>query len=93
MLLRHPWLAPLMQPPTESAEEHVPSDTPEDSAGENGTSAMTEDKEVAEWVKKQMKLREDGLLRVTEKPALHAVALDKVGTGSENESNTIPQTD
>ncbi|KAJ5767411.1 uncharacterized protein N7511_005027 [Penicillium nucicola] len=91
MLLRHPWLAPLMQPPTESADEEVPSDTPDDS--ENGSSSMTEDKEVAEWVKRQIKLREDGLLRVTEKPALHAVALDKVGTNSENDPNTIPQSD
>lgn len=42
---------------------------------------MTEDEEVAEWVKKQMKLKEDGLLKISEKPALHAVALDQVGTG------------
>lgn len=94
MLLRHPWLAPLMQPPTESADEHAPSDVHDDSgSGENGSSAMTEDKEAAEWVNKQIKLREDGLLHVTEKPALHAVALDKVGTGSENDPNVIPQTD
>ncbi|KAJ6093878.1 hypothetical protein N7467_002723 [Penicillium canescens] len=94
MLLRHPWLAPLMQPPTESADEHAPSDVHDDSgSSENGSSAMTEDKEAAEWVNKQIKLREDGLLRVTEKPALHAVALDKVGTGSENDPNIIPQTD
>jgi mitogen-activated protein kinase kinase len=43
---------------------------------------MTADEEVAEWVKKQMKLKEEGLLHVSEKPALHAVALDQVGTGS-----------
>lgn len=43
---------------------------------------MTADEEVAEWVKKQMKLKEDGLLHISEKPALHAVALDQVGTGS-----------
>ncbi|KAJ5309274.1 hypothetical protein N7508_004653 [Penicillium antarcticum] len=93
MLLRHPWLAPLMQPPTESADEQDLSDTPDSGSGENGSSSMTEDKEVAEWVNKQIKLREEGLLRVTEKPALHAVALDQVGTGSENDPNTIPQTD
>jgi mitogen-activated protein kinase kinase len=83
-----------MQPPTKSADEHAPSDVPDDSgSSENGSSAMTEDKEVAEWVNKQAKLREDGLLRVAEKPALHAVALDKVGTGSENDPSIIPRTD
>ncbi|KAJ5211014.1 hypothetical protein N7491_010830 [Penicillium cf. griseofulvum] len=78
MLLRHPWLSPLMQPPTESADGNAP--LPEESASGDAVSAITEDKEVAEWVKKQMQLKEDGLLHVFEKPALHAVALDKVGT-------------
>jgi mitogen-activated protein kinase kinase len=69
-----------MQPPTESAEGNAP--LPEESASGDAVSAITEDKEVAEWVKKQMQLKEDGLLHVSEKPALHAVALDKVGTTS-----------
>ncbi|KAJ5970376.1 uncharacterized protein N7479_000294 [Penicillium vulpinum] len=81
MLLRHPWLAPLMQPPTESDGNSAP--LPEESgSGDAASSAITEDREVAEWVKKQMKLKEDGVLHISEKPALHAVALDQVGTGS-----------
>ncbi|CDM38350.1 hypothetical protein DTO013E5_6525 [Penicillium roqueforti] len=74
MLLRHPWLASLMEPPTDAPP-------PESGSGDVSSSAMTEDEEVAEWVKKQMKLKEDGLLKISEKPALHAVALDQVGTG------------
>jgi hypothetical protein len=34
------------------------------------SSAMTADEEVAEWVQKQMKHKEEGLLHVSEKPAL-----------------------
>lgn len=39
---------------------------------------MTEDKEVADWVKTNLALREKGLLGDGNKPALHAVALDQV---------------
>ncbi|KUM66243.1 hypothetical protein ACN42_g830 [Penicillium freii] len=81
MLLRHPWLAPLMQPPTESCGDSAPPPQ-EPGSGDAASSAITADEEVAEWVKKQMKLKEDGLLHTSEKPALHAVALDQVGTGS-----------
>lgn len=77
MLLRHPWLAPLMQPPTESGEDAPPEDS---DSGDSAASAITADKEVAEWVKRQIKLREEGSLHPSEKPALHAVALDKVAT-------------
>jgi mitogen-activated protein kinase kinase len=70
-----------MQPPTESGGDSAP--LPEESdSGDAASSAMTADEEVAEWVQKQMKLKEEGLLHVSEKPALHAVALDQVGTGS-----------
>ncbi|KAJ5879893.1 hypothetical protein N7455_003358 [Penicillium solitum] len=81
MLLRHPWLAPLMQPPTESGGDSAPPPE-EPSSGDAASSAITADEEVAEWVKTQMKRKEDGLLHISEKPALHAVALDQVGTGS-----------
>ncbi|KAJ9489564.1 hypothetical protein VN97_g3705 [Penicillium thymicola] len=81
MLLRHPWLAPLMQPPTESGGDSAPPPQ-EPGSGDAASSAITADEEVAEWVKKQMKLKEDGLLLISKKPALHAVALDQVGTGS-----------
>jgi mitogen-activated protein kinase kinase len=79
MLLRHAWLAPLMQPPTESGEDAPPEDS---DSGDSASSAITADKEVADWVKRQIKSREEGTLQVPEKPALHAVALDKVGTSS-----------
>jgi mitogen-activated protein kinase kinase len=70
-----------MQPPTESGGDRPP--LPEESdSGDAASSAMTADEEVAEWVQKQMKHKEEGLLHVSEKPALHAVALDQVGTGS-----------
>lgn len=81
MLLRHPWLAPLMQPPTESGGDSAPPPE-EPGSSDAASSAITADEEVAEWVQKQMKLKGDGLLHISEKPALHAVALDQVGTGS-----------
>ena len=39
---------------------------------------MTEDPEVAEWVKTCLERRENGLLGESNKPALHAVPLDAV---------------
>lgn len=70
MLLRHPWLAPLMQPPSADGDEA--------GAEPAVSSAATEDKEVAEWVQEQMDRRARGLLQEADKPALHAVALDAV---------------
>lgn len=60
-LLRHPWLAPLMQPPTESNGTEATSAAP--SAGQPGgpdTSTATEDEEVAEWVKERIERRQRG---------------------------------
>ncbi|KAJ5765137.1 MAP kinase kinase PBS2 [Penicillium odoratum] len=79
MLLRHPWLQPLMQPPTEAETEAV-AQAEASTAGEGLPSSVTEDKEVAEWVLKQLDMKEKGLLPTSEKPALHTVALDKVAT-------------
>ncbi|RAH73164.1 mitogen-activated protein kinase kinase PBS2 [Aspergillus aculeatinus CBS 121060] len=77
MLLRHPWLSSLMQPPRESdgANEEV---TPIVNGSGSGGSPSTEDPEVAEWVKERLERREKGLLLEADKPALHAVALDAV---------------
>lgn len=77
MLLRHPWLSSLMQPPGESdgANEEV---TPIVNGSGSGGSPSTEDPEVAEWVKERLERREKGLLLEADKPALHAVALDAV---------------
>ncbi|KAJ5578515.1 MAP kinase kinase PBS2 [Penicillium hispanicum] len=80
MLLRHPWLEPLMRPPTEADTGAAPPPPSEATPGEQSPSSMTEDKEVAEWVHKQVNLRKEGHLHDVEKPALHAVALDKVAT-------------
>ncbi|KAJ5167268.1 MAP kinase kinase PBS2 [Penicillium canariense] len=94
MLLRHVWLAPLMRPPTE-ADGPPASQLPEQSAyGENSLSYITEDKEVAEWVQKQLELRKVGHLNSAKQPALHAVALDKVATSPIHEETESPaQTD
>ena len=70
VLLRHPWLSPLMQPPQESHESSQSAD--------GVPSSTTEDKEVADWVKMRIERRERGLLGNEDKPALHAVALDAV---------------
>lgn len=95
MLLRHPWLAPLMRPPTEadaarSADASQASEVP---APHETPSFLTEDKEVAEWVKKQLERRKAGHLQDATKPALHAVALDKVATSPiyDPEPATLPQ--
>ncbi|GLB08735.1 hypothetical protein AtubIFM57258_004640 [Aspergillus tubingensis] len=73
MLLRHPWLSSLMQPPTNTDAD----DTPNGSTKEGGSN-VTEDEEVAAWVKEQLDRRQRGLIQDASKPALHAVALDAV---------------
>ncbi|EPS25625.1 hypothetical protein PDE_00559 [Penicillium oxalicum 114-2] len=80
MLLRHPWLAPLMQPPTETNGEEAASGPSESPTRRQPPSNLTEDAEVAEWVTKQLERRNGGQAPAPEKPALHAVALDKVAT-------------
>ncbi|KAF7595297.1 hypothetical protein BBP40_006546 [Aspergillus hancockii] len=74
-LLRHPWIAPLMQPPEEPEESDGA-----DMASPNGTShsSATEDKEVADWVKEMLQRHYNGQLQDSDKPALHAVPLDAV---------------
>ncbi|CAL5866859.1 uncharacterized protein PFLUO_LOCUS1070 [Penicillium psychrofluorescens] len=80
ILIRHPWLASLMQPPTE----------PEQQSESVDASTTTEDKEVADWVQKQMELRAQKLRPDAEKPALHAVALDKVVPSPIHEESLTP---
>lgn len=79
MLLRHAWLVPLMLPPPE-AEAEAASEPSE--PGQDPPASMTEDAEVAAWVHRQLKRRRDGLYHDVEKPALHAVALDKVANNT-----------
>ncbi|KAJ6160566.1 MAP kinase kinase PBS2, partial [Penicillium chermesinum] len=88
MLLRHPWLAPLMQPPTEANGDVAAPEAP--APGEPISPSVTEDKEVADWVNKQLELRNNGLLKDSEKPALHAVALDKVKNSPINDDTSTP---
>jgi mitogen-activated protein kinase kinase len=94
MLLRHPWLAPLMRPPTGAHAEYA-SQTSEAPAHRETPSFLTEDREVAEWVQKQLERRKAGLLHDAKKPALHAVALDKVATSPiyDGEPPIPPQAD
>ncbi|RMD40777.1 hypothetical protein DV735_g4379, partial [Chaetothyriales sp. CBS 134920] len=81
MLLRHPWLAPLMKPPTISEDEEA------EAAAEAGGSAAgsiettpptTADKEVADWVKAALAKKQQGKLKLAKKPALHEAPLDAV---------------
>lgn len=87
MLLRHPWLAPLMQPPTEdeakkSAEESIPE--------EGSSSSVTEDKEVADWVNERLERLKSGPQESIDKPALHAAPLNAVsGSPLLEETNQV----
>ena len=68
MLLRHPWLSPLMQPPTEDEAAKGPEDS----------GAEPEDKEVADWVNERLAVLTSGQEPSPDKPALHAAPLDAV---------------
>ena len=63
-----------MRPP----EESNGNDTTPASSARVTHSSVTEDKEVADWVKEMLERRNNGLLNDSNKPALHAVALDAV---------------
>lgn len=74
-LLAHPWLATLSKPAAIVEEDEDGSEGQHD-FGEQGHG--TEDKEVAEWVKKAMERKHLGLMGEAEKPALHKAPLDGV---------------
>ncbi|KAL2822349.1 kinase-like domain-containing protein [Aspergillus cavernicola] len=79
MLLRHPWLSSLMQPPSEPNDSDIPSVSLTGGApGENGTPPVIDDQEVADWVKERLEIHQNGQSQDTDKPALHAVPLDAV---------------
>ncbi|KAI4150011.1 MAG: hypothetical protein L6R39_002372 [Caloplaca ligustica] len=82
MLLRHPWLTPLLKPPTITEED-------EDAAGADGESSNNSpsdpsvlDQEMADWVKAAMERRRNGTMGKKSKPALHAAPLDAVPNAS-----------
>jgi len=86
-LIRHPWLAPLLQPPTisEDAEDEAEAEAgaPIPTTDDTSLDSSTADKEVAAWVKAQMFKRAKGTLRKGQKPALHAAPLDAVPSSPE----------
>lgn len=79
MLLRHPWLADLGQPPTITEEEESePVEIPAPLTGKG-------DKEVRDWVlgaieRRKSRIASGGKGPESEKPALHAAPLDAVIT-------------
>ena len=79
-----------MRPPTEADGETAPSPSADSASGELSPSTITEDKEVADWVLKQLELRNEGRLNEVERPALHAVALDKVATSPIHDGPLTP---
>ena len=80
MLLRHPWLAPLLKPPTISEEDEEADD--QAATEEENTGPAVLDKEVAEWVVSAMERRRSGKMGKKSKPALHAAPLDAVPSPS-----------
>ena len=79
MLLRHPWLAPLLKPPTISEEdEEADGEAPVDES----TALAVLDEEVARWVNDAMERKRNGTMGKKAKPALHAAPLDAVPSPS-----------
>lgn len=81
-LLRHPWLASLMVPPTATPPADDEQSASSDQSAETSPQPSpneTEDPEVAAWVSGAIERRLHNLMGSPEKPALHAVALDAVG--------------
>lgn len=84
MMLRHPWLAPLLKPPSisdEDAELHQADDASvgNDSTepGDSGSAAAAViDKEVAMWARQALENRKNNKLGKKAKPALHAAPLN-----------------
>jgi len=84
MLLKHPWLKPLVVAPSIIEEEEEEEEEKEDVAAssspkETKASSLPDDvvdREVAEWVIQAVEKRRLGKLGKSEKPALHAAPLD-----------------
>ena len=79
LLLRHPWLSPLLKPPTISEEDE---EAAEDVDNDQSTDPPVLDKEVADWVVSAMEKRRSGKLGQKAKPALHAAPLNAVPSPS-----------
>ncbi|KAL9030277.1 MAG: hypothetical protein Q9196_001590 [Gyalolechia fulgens] len=75
MLLRHPWLTPLLKPPTITEEDE---DGPNANSESPNSDPSVLDGEVADWVNAAMERRRSGTMGKKSKPALHAAPLDAV---------------
>ncbi|PGH02785.1 STE/STE7 protein kinase [Helicocarpus griseus UAMH5409] len=75
MLLRHPWLSSLMQPPEDTSVAETDGSDPSKLAS---SLHETEDEEVAAWVVDALDRHARGVMANQKRPALHAVALDAV---------------
>lgn len=78
MLLRHPWLTPLLKPPTISEEDEDAPGADSDPGGDSRSGPPVLDQEVADWVRCAMEKRKNGTMGKKLKPALHAAPLDAV---------------
>ena len=82
-LLQHPWLAPLLKPPTISEEEE---DFASEEVAQEAVAGGAFDKEVAQWVLSAMERKRNGTMGKKVKPALHAAPLDAVPSPSPDTS-------
>ncbi|KAL8717040.1 MAG: hypothetical protein Q9225_005686 [Loekoesia sp. 1 TL-2023] len=78
MLLRHPWLTPLLKPPTITEEDEDASSADSESPSDGRSDPSVLDREMADWVKGAMERRRNGTMGKKSKPALHAAPLDAV---------------
>ncbi|KAL8953083.1 MAG: hypothetical protein Q9222_001021 [Ikaeria aurantiellina] len=78
MLLRHPWLAPLLKPPTISEEDEDSPQADSELSNDSGSEPAVVDREMADWVKSSVEKRRNGTMGKSSKPALHAAPLNAV---------------
>ncbi|KAL8927296.1 MAG: hypothetical protein Q9208_002473 [Pyrenodesmia sp. 3 TL-2023] len=78
MLLRHPWLTPLLKPPTITEEDEDAAAADDAPSSDSPSDPTVLDQEVADWVKGAMERRRNGTMGKKSKPALHAAPLDAV---------------
>ncbi|KAL8737730.1 MAG: hypothetical protein Q9181_001387 [Wetmoreana brouardii] len=78
MLLRHPWLTPLLKPPTIAEEDEDAQAAESESPSEGRSDPPVVDQEVVDWVRDAMERRRNGTMGKKSKPALHAAPLDAV---------------
>lgn len=78
MLLRHPWLTPLLKPPTITEEDENGPNADCESPNDSHSDTSVLDREIADWVNGAMERRRNGTMGKKSKPALHAAPLDAV---------------